>query len=285
MATQWDPWDGNPIDLSLLSPLDLKVKRIVPKVLLDQGYSFTTADDCLVIKGKGIPDTRLAFGTFNLWFLLQWVEWSIGRAYRGAFVCSTLSGTVEKHAGTHALSLADTLGQPYLRSVMSSIAKKQGSVPVSLDFTEANELYKEYTYWDYADRYLGTSFRQFGKDEGLPRFAGLDGIKAHGPGSVPAGVSVWKLDFADMNVVERAETIRSLSSKFSYYYHPDKAEVFFTNEADANKNLPPTAAMLGLPKLSLRVPRFGVRRVRRPGGVNQGQTEEAEQGDANDKQQ
>jgi len=231
MGHLWEPWDGNPLDLANINSMDLQEARIVPAVLVEQGYSVTFSGNLPVLTGTGIPVVPLLYGQFNLWFMLHWVEWSLGTSYSGKFLKRSWKGPSPR------ISVLGTGYDVY--------------IDYPLLYARAN------TYWDFSNRNIGSTFGQIyddaelGMKTGVPMFSGLAYSMPSKADEVPTGLRAWKICVAGMSVEERTETVSVLSTRFNYYYHPTKAEVYFTNDADVRKKLPPTASMLGLPKLYL----------------------------------
>jgi len=213
----WQPFQLNPLDLVKVNKHYLDKARIVPSILLDNGYDVILDKGEPFLVGPCITPFRLGYGFYNLWFLLQWVEWSTGSSYLGGEF-----------------------------SFCSGIAQAKTPAFETMGFFRP----KGTTYWDYSERDVAQDGIEL--DSPAPWFLGLDGASSVKSDDVIDLPGVWKIDLKDLSLEERQNWKRSVQKNgYSFYRHPTKAEMFFTNASGINKGMPPTASMLGLPKLVL----------------------------------
>jgi len=223
---KWKPFpDFNPLNLSCLSRKDVIRTRIVPTVLLRSGYSFSVNNHGdASMEGPGIRPTQLCFGVYNLWFLMQWVEWSTGEPFDRMDDFSILSKP----------GLGVTVGhghQDELRPHTVYLPRRIGD------------------YWSYSDSSLNhadgdkmitISFRS------VAQFCHISRLE------LPTTPGIWKRKMGSDTLDERRAWREALEkSGFCYYQHPTKAELYFSNAFNVAHGYPPTADLLGYPKLEV----------------------------------
>lgn len=220
----------NPLDLSSVKKKDLVEARIVPTILLDNGFTFKCADSFrkVVMEGPGQKRFDLCFGVYNLWFLLHWVEFSLDGKYQGTFSRLDKEGN-GKTIGAFAKG-PQSSGDP--------CAYDPGSVfrPARLG-----------DYWSFSD----TAFAEMHGN--LMPVARMAPNFKQGFGKLPAKAAYWKKIMDPRNVLQRRTWMEFLDQHgYSYRFNPIKTELYFSNARSASQGYPPNAMLLGLPKLDLK---------------------------------
>lgn len=205
--------DFNPCDLTLIRRKDATQLKLVPQLLVDDGYSFKSVGyGRVVMSGRGMEPYELCFGIYNFWFLLHWLEWSLDISpcgYNGEFHKASGGGglTLDSRCGTDG-----SLYQPRDLGMYTDFADDRqcvgsGLVPVIW--------LKDNCDFDYSE---------------------LESLEQ----------GYWKKDigFGDVNREKWRKALEAAS--FSFLFHPNRAELYFTN---ARNWLPPNAQLLGLSKL------------------------------------
>merc|ERR1711931_370265 len=174
--------------------------------------------------GPGIRSTELCFGVYNLWFLMHWVEWSTGEPYNQMDDFSILS-------------------QPGQGAVVGHGHD---------DSFRPNSVYKPNStgdYWSFSDSGLN---RTNGFNMIAVPFRGLAQFCYVNSDELPTVPGIWKRKI-DSDTLDERRTWREALEKsgFCYYRHPTKAELYFSNAFNVAHGYPPTADLLGYPKLEV----------------------------------
>jgi len=226
---KWKPFlDFNPLDLPSLPKKDVTEARIVPTILLRKGYTFeVNSHNKVTMVGPGIRPTELCFGVYNLWFLMHWVEW--------------------------------TTGEPFNQMDDFSIQNKLGEGSVvgygNDSGSWTNSVYRPTCtgdYWSFSDSGL-TKNKGF-NFVAIP-FRGLAQFSHFGYNELPTYPGVWKRKMDSDTLEERRAWREALEeSGFCFYRHPTTALLYFSNASNVSQGYPPTADLLGYPRLLLDGP-------------------------------
>jgi len=217
-----------PLDLPSLPKKNVTEAKIVPTILLRKGYTFhVNAFGKVTMVGPGIRATELCAGVYNLWFLLQWIEWSAGKPV----------------TQVNDFSILEKLGSGTTVGIGHSSCDRTSSV------------YRPHStgdYWSFSDSGLS---KCGGWSLVAVPFRGLAQFSTFGHDNLPSTPGIWKR-LMDCDTLEERRVWRQAleSSGFCYYRHPTTPVLYFSNASNVMQGYPPTADLLGYPKLSLEQP-------------------------------
>jgi len=216
----------NPLDLGLIPNKFLNQGRVVPATLIRHGYRFKYSEqEGTVLSGPGIQPLTLSFGFYNLWFLMNWVEWSLDKPYTECIDWYGVIDDWEEPGKGFEWYARDGSWIPHIgRSIF------------------------ERNYWDFTSTYVYE-----GPPVNMEKYSciGYSVECDFDHDSVPEEAGLWVRKFDHDDPKTRQKWQKTLSVGFARHIASETAEIHFSNAANVCMGYPPTAALLGLPKLIL----------------------------------
>lgn len=217
------------MDLPSLKKKDMVEARVVPSILLDSGYTLLrNSFGKVTIDGPGIKPTELCFGVYNLWFLIQWIEWSAGRPYYGGYCQEDKDFGQGKTVGKFYKPIGAE-GHP-------------GSVfrPKSVG-----------NYWSFAGHVKGEVAKP-GLIMPVTRIAANCDFHFD---ELPAESGYWKKNLSPRDDEGRRAWVHALDQRgFGHAFDSTETKLYFSNAFSVLTGYPPTAELLGYPKLAVEIP-------------------------------